>query len=94
VCHPKRVNFNQLWTFLKYPTIPIHNNRQESALRPFVIKRKFSFGNDTAQGADRLAQLMSIIETLKRQGRDVYSWFINAFQGETSSLVPTPLASR
>ena len=84
----------QLWTFLKYPAIPIHNNRQESALRPLVIKRKLSFGNDTPQGADRLAQLMSIIETLKRQGRDVYSWFINAFQGETSSLVPTPLASR
>ena len=84
---------DQLWTFLQHPAMPIHNNTQESALRPLVIKRKLSFGNDTTQGANRLAQLMSIIETLKRQGRDVYSWFISAFQGETASLLPTPLTA-
>ena len=64
---------DQLWTFLQHPTMPIHNNAQESALRSLVIKRKLSFGNDTVQGAGRLTQLMSIIETLKRQGRDVCS---------------------
>ena len=73
--------------------MPIHNNYQESALRPLVIKRKLSFGNDTAQGADRLTQLMSIIETLKRQRRDVYSWFICVLQGETTSLLTTPLTT-
>ena len=84
---------DQLWTFLQHPMMPIHNNYQESALRPLVIKRKLSFGNNTTQGADRLTQLMSIIETLKRQGRDVYSWFISALQGETTSLLPTPLTA-
>jgi len=73
--------------------MPIHNNAQESALRSLVIKRKLSFGNDTVQGADRLAQLMSIIETLKRQGRDMYAWFITSFQGETTSLIPSPVSS-
>jgi len=84
---------DQLWTFLQHPMMPIHNNAQESALRSLVIKRKLSFGNDTVQGADRLAQLMSIIETLKRQGRDVYSWLISSFQGETTSLIPSPASS-
>ena len=84
---------DQLWTFLQHPTMPIHNNAQESALRSLVIKRKLSFGNDTVQGADRLAQLMSIIETLKRQGRDMYAWFITSFQGETTSLIPLPVSS-
>jgi len=65
----------------------IHNNYQESALRPLMIKRKLSFGNDTAQGDDRLAQLMSIIETLKRQGRDICSWFIHSVNGEISTLI-------
>jgi len=79
----------QLWTFLEHPMMSIHNNYQESALRPLVIKRKLSFGNNTAQGADRLAQLISIIETLKRQGRDVCSWFMNSFNGEITTLIPS-----
>jgi len=79
----------QLWTFLQNPSLPIHNNQQESALRPLVLKRLISFGNDTVAGADRLAKLMSIIETLKRQGRDVCSRFISSFIGETSSLIPS-----
>jgi len=58
----------QLWTCLQNPSMPIHNKQKELALRPLVLKRHISFGNDTARGADRLAQLMSIIETLKRQG--------------------------
>jgi len=79
----------QLWTFLHNPSLTIHNNQQESALRPLVLKRHVSFGNDTAAGADRLAQLMSIIETLKRQGRDMSSWFISSFTEEISSLIPS-----
>ena len=82
----------QLWTFLQNPSLPIHNNQQESALRPLVLKCLISFGNDTVAGADRLAQLMSIIETLKRQGRDVCSWFISSFTGEASSLIPSTTA--
>ena len=70
----------QLWTFLKYPAIPIHNNRQESALRPLVIKRLISFGSNTYAGAQRLTQLMSVIETLKRQGRDVFDELTRTFQ--------------
>jgi transposase len=82
----------QLWTFLKYPTISIHNNSQESALRPLVIKRLISFGNNTYAGAQRLTQLMSVIETLKRQGRDVFDELTRTFQGEPLNLLPAPKA--
>jgi len=82
----------QLWTCLQNPSMPIHNKQKELALRPLVLKCLISFGNDTVAGADRLAQLMSIIETLKRQGRDVCSWFISSFTGEASSLIPSTTA--
>jgi len=79
----------KLWTFLDHPSLCIHNNLQESALRPLVIKLKLSFGNDTEEGADRLAQLMSVVETLKRQGRDVLSWLVACFEGQPTSLIPS-----
>ena len=79
----------QLWTFLKHPELKIHNNDQERALRTAVIKRKLSFGNDTWEGAHTFAQLLSVIQTLKRQKRSVKEWFISLFESQSPSLIPT-----
>ena len=79
----------QLWTFLKHPELKIHNNDQERALRTAVIKRKLSFGNDTWDGAHTFAQLLSAIQTLKRQKRSVKEWFISLFESQSPSLIPT-----
>ena len=77
-----------LWTFLKLPFLPIHNNSQERELRNPVIKRKLSFGNDTLLGGQRYAQLLSISRTLERQGRCWREWFVNLCNGYVSSLLP------
>ena len=79
----------QLWTFLKHPELKIHNNDQERALRTAVIKRKLSFGNDTWDGAHTFAQLLSVIQTLKRQKRSIKEWFISLFESQSPSLIPT-----
>ena len=80
--------FDQLWTFHDYPDIPIHNNDQERELRNPVIKRKLSFGNDSIANAKRYALLLSVIQTLNRQGRSWREWFIKLCEDQAESLVP------
>ena len=82
-------HYEQLWTFRKHPEIPIHNNAQERELRSPVIKRKLSSGNDTLEGAQRYAQLLSVIQSLNRQGRSWREWFVRLCQGQADSLIPS-----
>ena len=82
-------HYEQLWTFRKPPKIPIHNNAQERELRSPVIKRKLSSGNDTLEGAQRYAQLLSVIQSLNRQGRSWREWFVRLCQGQADSLIPS-----
>ena len=79
---------DQLWTFLRDPSLPIHNNAQERELRSPVIKRKLSFGSNTLAGGQVFAQLLSIVKTLERQGRDWRAWMIRSLSGATLSLIP------
>lgn len=60
-----RKNTEQYFTFLKYPTIPIDNNKAERALRHLVIKRKISLGSKTQKGAETTSILASVIMSLK-----------------------------
>lgn len=60
-----RKNTEHYFTFLKYPTIPIDNNKAERALRHLVIKRKISLGSKTQRGAETTSILASVIMSLK-----------------------------
>ena len=53
-----------------------------------MIKRKLSGGNDGFEGALRYAELLSVCEILKRQGRDVFKTLQLCFQGSPISVVP------
>jgi len=68
-----RKNKEKYFTFLKYPGIPIDNNKAERALRHLVIKRKISFGSKTQRGAETTSILASIILSLK--WNDPENWF-------------------
>ncbi|OWK37008.1 Transposase IS66 family protein [Pseudomonas oleovorans subsp. oleovorans] len=54
--------------------LPIDNNRAENAIRPFVIGRKNWLFSDTPKGATASAQIYSLIETAKANGREPYAW--------------------
>jgi transposase len=58
-------------TFLDHPGVPPTNNLAEQAVRCLVILRKVTFGNRTHAGARRLGAMMTVIQTAKRQGRNV-----------------------
>lgn len=68
-----RKNKDKYFTFLKYPGIPIDNNKAERALRRLVIKRKISFGSKTQRGAETTSILASVILSLK--WNDPNTWF-------------------
>ena len=52
------------------------NNLAERTVKPYVINRKNFLFNDTEKGADASAAFMSIIETAKRNGLDVYGYLL------------------
>lgn len=53
------------FTFLRFKEVDPDNNRVERALRPSVVSRKISYGNDSETGARNHEILMSLVETAK-----------------------------
>jgi hypothetical protein len=62
-----------LWTFRRYPGVPLTNNAAERAIRPYVIWRKTSFFSQSRRGDRFRTYLLSVVETCKRLGAPVYS---------------------
>lgn len=59
---------------------PIDNNPAENAIRPFVIGRKAWLFSNSQRGAKASANLYSLIETAKANGKEPYqylSWLFN-----------------
>ena len=59
--------------FMKSKDMPYHNNSSEQAIRMAKIKDKISYGFRSKNGAERFAVLLSIIETCKKQGLDIFT---------------------
>jgi transposase len=70
------------------------NNAAEQALRHAVIWRKLSFGTQSVSGSEFVERLLTVIETCRRQSRNVFSWLIATVQAHyTGQYVPSLLAS-
>jgi len=64
--------FSGEWlTFLDHPGVPPTNNLAEQAVRFLVILRKLTFGSRTRAGARRTGAMLTVIQTAKRQGKNV-----------------------
>jgi len=61
-----------LLLFLRRDDVPPTNNASEQALRNSVIYRKVTGGFRSDWGADLYANLISILETARRQGRSIF----------------------
>lgn len=59
---------NENFTFLKHREVPPDNNRAERALRPSVVMRKITYGNNSQTGAENHQVIMSVIETARMNG--------------------------
>lgn len=60
-----------MFRFLKDPTLDWNNNLAERMIRPNVIYRNRSFGNRSDRGAEAHGTIMSLLQTLRLQGKNV-----------------------
>lgn len=67
-------NRDRLWVFVDVERIEPTNNAAEQALRHAVIWRKLSFGTQSASGSRFVERMLTVIETCRRQKKDVYAW--------------------
>lgn len=68
-----RKHRQRLFVFLDDPRVPPTNNASEQALRPSVIHRKVSGGFRSAWGADAHATVATVLQTARKQGRDLFA---------------------
>jgi transposase len=83
-----------LWTFIDVVGVQPTNNAAEQALRHAVIWRKLSFGTQSSSGSRFVERLLTVIETCRRQCRDVFSWLVATIHAryngqQVPSLLPT-----
>ena len=68
-----------MFRFLKDPSLDWNNNLAERLIRPNVIYRNRSFGNRSDRGAEAHGTIMSLIQTLRLQGKSVSKNLRTAF---------------
>lgn len=82
----------ELLTFVEFDGVPSSNNHAEREVRPAVLMRKASFGNQSDAGAKTRALLMSVMRTLKVRGLDPLPTLVEALRtyAATDILPPIP----
>lgn len=80
---------DRLWTFLEVDGVEPTNNAAEQALRHAVIWRKLSFGTQSATGSRFVERMLTVIETCRRQKRNVFTWLTETVSAHHHAH-PTP----
>jgi transposase len=80
-----------LLTFVEFEGVPSSNNHGERTIRPAVMMRKASYGNQSEAGANTRAVLMSIYRTLKQRGLDPLEVAVEALRSYTQTGILPPL---
>lgn len=87
----------QWWYFLDHPQVPPDNNLAERSLRLAVTKRKVSGGSRSMKRFAQTADLLSVVQTCRRQGRSVMEFFQSVLMSHEKlgkskpSLLPEPI---
>jgi transposase len=83
-----------LWTFVEVEGVEPTNNAAEQALRQAVIWRKLSFGTQSAAGSRYVERLLTVVETCRRQRRNVFAWLVEAVEARLTGKTAPSLLSR
>ena len=82
-----------LWTFVEVEGVEPTNNAAEQALRQAVIWRKLSFGTQSAEGSRFVERLLTVVETCRRQKRNVLAWMVQAVEARLAGKTAPSLLS-
>ncbi len=83
-------HFQKFFLFTRYEGVESTNNAAERALRHIVLWRKTSYGTQSELGSQFMERSVSIFQTLKKQGRDIFDFFIQAYKSTFDPNVPIP----
>lgn len=78
LCKTLLDDFNKLWIFTKVHGMEPTNNLAERDLRKLVIWRKKSFGTRSARGQRFVERITSVVETVKRHGKNALRFIQDA----------------
>lgn len=101
-CHDRKVSgmclkmlkvYPAFWTFTRIEGVEPTNNHAERSIRPAVLWRKNSFGTHSAAGSRFVERMMTVVVTLRQQGKNVLDYLSVAskapLQGtQAPSLLP------
>jgi transposase len=80
-----------LWTFVTACGVEPTNNAAERALRHAVLWRKLSHGTDSVGGSRFVANILSVVETCRQQGRKVLEFLTTCCEAALQGAVPPSL---
>jgi len=72
-----------LWTFVREEGVEPTNNNAERPLRRAVIWRRKSFGTQSEKGSRFVERILTVVTTLRQQGRDVLDYLTAACASAT-----------
>ena len=82
-----------IWTFVDVEGIEPTNNTGERGIRPAVLWRKGSFGNDSANGSRFTERILTTIATVRMHGGNVLDYLTKACtEYRTIGVAPSLLA--
>jgi transposase len=85
-----------LWTFVRVVGVEPTNNAAERALRRAVLWRRKSFGTQSESGSHFVARVLTAVQSLRQQGRDVLEYLarvcagVGSDGGPSARLLPQP----
>ncbi|BAY49398.1 transposase IS66 [Scytonema sp. HK-05] len=81
---------DQWWYFLDHPELSPDNNLAERTLRLAVTKRKVSGGSRSMERFKHTANLLTVVQTCRRQGRSVIEFFEQAILAMVNPDIQEP----
>lgn len=81
-----RQHRDEIFTFVRRPEVPWHNNAAEAELRGPVVTRKVSYGHKSEAGAKAFAIIASVYRTCIKRGINFVEFVRSALRGESPTL--------
>lgn len=75
------------WTFVRAEGVEPTNNTAERALRRAVLWRRKSFGTQSASGSRFVGRILTAVQNLRQQGRDVLEYLVEVCHSALSGKV-------
>jgi transposase len=80
-----------MWTFVRVEGVEPTNNHAERILRQGVLWRKNSFGSHSEEGCRFVERMLTVVQTLRLQGRKVLAFLDQTLQAHRADRAPPAL---